>query len=165
MTITITKRIILLITILLTCVSCDQGTKSVAELYLSESEALTFLGDTIRFQLAHNSGVFLSLGSSLPQVWRAGLFSTGVGLMLMLLAAYILFSKSLSPLELIGLTLMLAGGFGNLLDRVLFGYVIDFMNIGIGTLRTGVFNVADVAVSIGVSMLIPASLRQNKNQA
>jgi signal peptidase II len=149
-----TKRFLFLIGTLLSCVSCDQGTKSIAEAYLSKSESLSFWGETIRFELAHNTGAFLSMGSTLPEEWRAGLFSAGVGLMLLGLMAYILFSKSLSSLELMALTLMFAGGIGNLIDRILFGYVIDFMNIGIGSLRTGVFNVADIAVSAGVLLLI-----------
>jgi signal peptidase II len=150
----INKRIILIITVLFTCVSCDQTTKSVAQSYLSESEVWSFLGDSVRLQLAHNSGVFLSLGATLPEAWRAGLFSAGVGIMLLALLGYILFSKSVSFLELFALTLLLAGGISNLIDRVLFGYVVDFMNIGIGPLRTGVFNVADIAVSVGALLLI-----------
>lgn len=140
-------------TVLLICVSCDQGTKSIAESYLPKTEVWSFWGDTVRLQLAHNSGAFLSLGAALPDAWRAGLFSADVALLLIVLMGYILFSKSLSSLEIIALTLMLAGGVGNLIDRVLFGYVVDFMNIGVGALRTGVFNVADMAVSVGVLLL------------
>lgn len=50
---------------------------------------------------------------------------------------------------------MLSGGLGNLLDRIMNdGRVIDFMNLGIGPLRTGIFNVADVCITIGVVLLI-----------
>lgn len=52
-------------------------------------------------------------------------------------------------------SLVLSGGIGNLLDRLLHdGGVIDFMNVGIGSLRTGIFNVADVCITIGVSLLV-----------
>lgn len=158
----ITKRIFLIISVLTICVGCDQGTKSVAETYLSKSEIWSFVGDIVRLQLAHNTGAFLSLGSALPESWRAGLFSVGVGIMLMALLGYILFSKSISTLELLALSLLLAGGVGNLIDRVLCGYVVDFMNIGIGSLRTGVFNVADIAVSIGALILIVGSFKDSK---
>jgi signal peptidase II len=51
--------------------------------------------------------------------------------------------------------LLLGGAIGNLIDRVRFdGLVIDFMNLGIGPLRTGIFNVADVAISVGAVLLI-----------
>ncbi len=51
--------------------------------------------------------------------------------------------------------LLLGGAIGNLIDRVRFdGLVIDFMNLGVGPLRTGIFNVADVAISCGAVLLI-----------
>lgn len=46
---------------------------------------------------------------------------------------------------------------GNLIDRVFQdGQVIDFLHLGVGTLRTGIFNVADVAITCGAMMLVPA---------
>jgi signal peptidase II len=53
-----------------------------------------------------------------------------------------------------GLTLLAAGGASNWADRVVHGRVIDFMNVGIGPLRTGIFNVADVAIMLGVALLL-----------
>ena len=52
---------------------------------------------------------------------------------------------------LLGLTLFVAGGASNWLDRVVRGSVIDFINVGVGSLRTGIFNVADVAIMLGVA--------------
>lgn len=151
---TISKRISLVIIVLITCISCDQSTKSVAESLLSDAGTFSFLGDSLRLQLAHNTGAFLSFGAKLPIALRTGLFSAGVGFMLLALLAYLLFSKSLSVLELIALSFLLAGGVGNLIDRIFLGYVVDFINIGIGPLRTGIFNVADIAVSAGALMLM-----------
>jgi signal peptidase II len=54
----------------------------------------------------------------------------------------------------IGAMLFLAGGASNLLDRIMHGTVVDFMNVGVGSLRTGIFNVADVALMIGVALMI-----------
>jgi signal peptidase II len=158
----ITKRIVLVFTILILCVGCDQTTKSVAQSVLSESQVWRFFGDTVRLQLAHNQGAFLSLGAGLPEAWRSGLFSVAVGLILLVLLGYILLSKSVSSSEVFAYSLLLAGGVGNLIDRVAYGYVIDFMNLGVGPLRTGVFNVADMAVSLGVLVLIVGSFRDSK---
>ena len=59
------------------------------------------------------------------------------------------------PLSAVAWSLVLSGGIGNLLDRLFHeGRVIDFMNIGIGSLRTGIFNVADVCITIGISLLV-----------
>ena len=57
-----------------------------------------------------------------------------------------------------GACLVLAGGASNWVDRLARGSVVDFMNVGVGPLRTGVFNVADVAIMIGVSMLVLARM-------
>jgi signal peptidase II len=70
---------------------------------------------------------------------------------------YTLFSKSATSLDILAYSLLLAGGVGNLVDRVMCGYVVDFMNIVIGSLRTGIFNVADTAISAGAFMLAARS--------
>ena len=49
--------------------------------------------------------------------------------------------------------LFAAGGASNLVDRIAYGSVIDFMNLGIGSLRTGIFNVADMAIMLGAGIL------------
>jgi hypothetical protein len=59
----------------------------------------------------------------------------------------------------LGLVLFAAGGFSNWIDRVLQGRVIDFLNVGIGPLRTGVFNVADMAIMLGVGLLAVDAIR------
>ena len=56
-------------------------------------------------------------------------------------------------------SLFIAGGLSNWFDRVSAGRVIDFMNIGIGGLRTGIFNVADVAIMVGAALFVLAELR------
>lgn len=159
---TITKRVALIFIVLVSCVACDQTTKSVAQSFLSESEVWSFLGDTVRLQLAHNHGAFLGLGATLPEAFRSGLFSVGVGGLLLVLLGFTLFYKSASSLEILAFSLLLAGGAGNLIDRVMCGYVVDFMNIGIGSLRTGIFNVADIAVSLGVFILFVGSFKNSK---
>ena len=58
-----------------------------------------------------------------------------------------------SRLAGVGLVLFLAGGLSNLVDRIALGSVIDFLNVGIGPIRTGIFNVADVAIMLGIALL------------
>lgn len=55
---------------------------------------------------------------------------------------------------LIGTGLVLAGGASNWVDRVVRGSVVDFINVGLGPVRTGIFNVADIAIILGVAILI-----------
>ena len=54
----------------------------------------------------------------------------------------------------LGLVLFTAGGASNWIDRVLRGSVVDFLNLGIGPLRTGVFNMADVAIMLGAGLFV-----------
>lgn len=96
-----------------------------------------------------NRGAFLSLGENLPADIRAWLFNGLVAIGLTLLAVY-LYRKPEVPL-----TLVFAGGIGNLIDRLRFdGRVTDFLYLQAGPLHTGVFNVADMAITAGAIWLI-----------
>ena len=61
-------------------------------------------------------------------------------------------------------TLIISGGLGNLIDRMVNqGAVIDFMNIGLGSIRTGVFNGADLAIMVGLLLLLAALYDKEKS--
>lgn len=155
------KRWVIIFVVFVSCVGCDQATKSVARSVLSESGTWSCLGDTVRLQLVYNKGGFLSLGASLPAHWRKGLFIIGAGSLLMAALAYAVLSKPRSFPAVLAASLVSAGGAGNLYDRIAYGgVVVDFLNIGIGPVRTGIFNVADVAIFIGLLILISAALRR-----
>jgi len=161
----ITKRFILIIVVLVCCVGCDRTTKSIAVSVLSETEVISYLGDTIRLQLSYNSGGFLGLGSSLPDVWRQGIFIIGVGLFLLGTLTYALLSKPRHPFMLLAIALLFAGGIGNLFDRVAYGgLVVDFINFGIGSVRTGILNVADIAITMGVIIFFLTILCRQKEE-
>ena len=155
------KRVSLVVLVLIAGVGCDQVTKAVARSVLPGSGGWSLLGDTVRLQLAQNRGAFLSLGATLPAGWREAIFLVGAGGGLLALLGYVLLSRSLSLGARVGLSLVLAGGVGNLVDRLRYGgAVVDFLNVGIGPLRTGIFNVADVAILAGVLLLIAGWLRE-----
>lgn len=81
------------------------------------------------------------------------LFSGLVGVLLLILTAYLLLNRDLHRLELVAGALIIGGGTSNLLDRLLNnGAVVDFLNVGIGPLRTGIFNVADMTIMLGVAV-------------
>ena len=149
------KRLLLIMTILISCVGCDQATKSMAKTYLSETEAVSFLSGSVRLQIAKNYGAFLSLGASMNQAVRTALLSAGVAAVLIALFAYCLAATPGNPVVLIALGIVIGGGVSNLIDRLLYGgYVVDFLNLGIGQIRTGIFNVADVFIVTGVVLLV-----------
>jgi signal peptidase II len=132
----------------------DRWTKVLAQHHLKGTPRKSFLGDTVRLDYAENRGAFLSLGASLSEGARMAIFSWAVGLLLVGLTAAVYVRRDLSTRARLALAAVASGGLGNLYDRVFEnGVVTDFMNLGIGPLRTGIFNVADVAIVVGVALL------------
>ena len=131
----------------------DQITKiwAAAKLPL---EPWSYLGDLFRLQFAKNTGAFLSLGADLSENARFWIFVVAVGGLIVAMTIYLFKSNALSSLEVWAFSLAISGGIGNLIDRIMLGYVRDFMNMGIGSLRTGIFNVADVAISSAAVLLV-----------
>jgi signal peptidase II len=150
------KRVMVLILVLFLIVGCDQTTKSVAQSQLRDAEPISLFNNMLLFKYAENSGAFLSLGAGLPPTAQQWIFIGLVSLVLLALLIYILRNLQQMPfMVLIALALFLGGGVGNLIDRLLNeGRVIDFMNMGIGNLRTGVFNVADMALMAGLAIMV-----------
>jgi signal peptidase II len=149
------SRSLLVALVLVGCVGCDQISKAAAREYLPGSGIHSYLGDTLRLQYAQNPGAFLSLGESLPPAIRFEGFTIAVGAFVVVVLGWALLSNRLSWRHRLAITAIGAGGLGNLLDRLRFdGAVTDFLNLGIGSLRTGIFNVADTTLMVGVILLI-----------
>ncbi len=146
-------RTLLLLALVATTIGCDRVTKYIAVTSLEGTPRRSYFADTVRLEYAENWGGFLSLGANLPPAVHTAIFKIGTGLILVgtLLGAVKL---RLTGWPLVGLSLVLAGGASNWVDRVTRGSVVDFMNIGFGSLRTGIFNVADVAVLLGACILL-----------
>jgi signal peptidase II len=157
------KRVALLV-LVATTVGCDRVSKHFASRELAGEPRQSFLADTVRLEYAENTGAFLSFGDTWHPVARTGVFTIGTGLILcgMVAAA---FRFRLSGPALVGLALYFAGGASNLADRVMRGSVIDFLNVGVGPLRTGIFNVADMAILLGVGIFLFTRVRQDDEAA
>jgi signal peptidase II len=149
------QRFLLVFLIVFGCISCDQTTKRIAAERLPREEALSLAGDVLRLQVVENRGAFLGLGSGLPEGARTFVFTGLVGLALAVLLVCLLRSATSSRWSLVAGSLVAGGGLGNLIDRIArSGHVVDFLNCGVGPVRTGIFNVADVAILAGVAMLL-----------
>ena len=147
-----------LVLVALSTIGCDRVTKRAASSFLAGMPARTYLADTVRLAYAENIGGFLSLGSTLPPAVRIAVFTAGTGLCLLLLVV-VLVKWERGVVSALSLTLFAAGGLSNWLDRVVRGSVIDFMNLGVGSWRTGIFNVADVAIMVGACLFIVMEVR------
>jgi signal peptidase II len=153
----------LVVLILVSCAGCDRVTKHMAREWLAPCPPISVLNDFVRFEYVENEGAFLGFGSSMPRELRFVLFVILTGVILALTLAFIARVDDLGLGSLIGLSLVAGGGVGNLIDRIINdGAVTDFVILGIGSLRTGIFNLADVAIVVGVVMILLWSLGARK---
>jgi signal peptidase II len=139
--------------VMLSCIGCDQAAKAMARDGLA-GKTISFLGDAVRFEYAENTGAFLSLGASLPSRMRTLLFVGGTSLIVLGLLVALARNRQGSMTGAFGLALLVGGAMGNLIDRVVYGgAVVDFVSVGLGSFRTGIFNLADVAITFGVVLV------------
>jgi signal peptidase II len=164
---TMPRRFSLVFFLLALTIGVDQATKRMAIRFLKDGPAYTYLGDIFRLTYAENSGAFLSLGSQLPDNARFWVLTGGVGVLLLGLLVFSLIGKKLDGWQVAGYSVIAAGGISNWIDRATReGYVVDFMNMGIGKwVRTGVFNVADVAILVGIGLLLIFNKEPEKTPA
>jgi signal peptidase II len=152
-----TLQMILVASVLLSTVACDQATKRWARQSLTAS-SIQAAGGHVQLILAENRGVFLSLGSNLNAEVRTVLFTGVVALLLASVTFWLVTQRHTWPTAL-SLALIVGGGVGNLIDRISrSGAVTDFIFLWYGPLRTGIFNLADVFITSGVIALLVAGL-------
>jgi signal peptidase II len=149
---TIRRRVVLAVVIVLT-IALDQGTKVMARESLQDAYARHYAG-VLSLVFTENPGAFLSIGSNLPANVRHVVFD-GLVSMGLLAAAFVLFTGRMQPgPDDVAIALIIGGGVGNLVDRFrLGGRVTDFIYLEAGPLHTGVFNIADMAITGGVLWL------------
>ena len=153
------KRLSYLAAVVFMVVVVDQVSKYLAIQLLADKGIISLLSDSVRFLLAENRGGFLSLGANLPEGLRRAIFLPITGVLLLAFFLYTIYDEKMNRMILSASALVIGGGVGNLLDRGFRdGIVIDFVNVGIGNLRTGIFNVADMAILGGCIMLFCALL-------
>ena len=127
----------------------DLSTKAIASRLLTMGRPVPVLGEFVRFTLVHNTGAAFGL---FPGSRMAFIGFSAAALAVILLLYFRLPSRN--PGQLVAMGGLLGGALGNLHDRVLHGYVVDFIEIGVGRYHWPVFNVADMAVTGGVALLL-----------
>lgn len=155
------RRWLVVVLLFAATIGCDRVTKHMAAESLAGAPTRSFLADTFRLTYAENAGGFLSLGAGLAGPLRTTIFTIGTGVALLVLFA-LSWRAGWQSWRTVGLSLFIAGGVSNWFDRLVGGHVVDFLNVGVGWLRTGVFNVADMAVMLGVALFLLGDLRSKK---
>ncbi len=158
------QRLKILLPILLVSIGLDRWTKIWATEELYGQPTRSYLNDMFRLLYVENTGAFLSLGSGLSDQLRYWLLTLLPALLLVGLLLYTLLHRDMLRPHVIAFSFILAGGLSNIYDRILEGSVVDFMNMGIGSLRTGIFNVADMSIMLGLFIMLPFLFTQPKHE-
>lgn len=106
------------------------------------------VGELLRITLVHNSGALFGMFQG-----RADLFAI-FSLAVMGVIVWYEARAGSNLLLTIALGLLLGGAIGNLIDRLRYGFVIDFVDMGIGSWRFYTYNVADSAITVSILLLI-----------
>ncbi len=138
----------------------DQLTKQIADALLSYNDPLVLL-PIFNFTLRYNTGAAFSFLAD-SGGWQRWFFSVIAVVVSVILVAWLKRLPRTALWEALGISLILGGAIGNLIDRLLFGYVIDFIEFHYQHWYWPAFNVADSAITVGVTVLILDSLFRAK---
>ena len=135
----------------------DQLTKITATKLLAYGESRPFTS-FFNLVLAHNKGAAFSFLAA-ESGWQRYFF-TGLGLAAALFIIYLLKKNAGQRLFCWALALILGGAIGNVIDRIMYGYVVDFLDVHFGGWHWPAFNVADSAICIGAVLFVLDELRR-----
>lgn len=161
-----TKKLVntlFIIFLILANVGCDQISKHVVRNKVMYGETISVIGDQFIITKVENTGAFLSLGESLDP-WIKNIILTLLPCLVMLaMLVYVLRKRDLSRMSLVAMCSILGGGLGNIFDRAVYGSVTDFLHMDFYIFRTGIFNLADVSIMFGVTLvMIELFVKKNK---
>jgi signal peptidase II len=130
-------------------VMLDQGSKRLITAAFEESGGADVIDGVLRIRYSTNTGAVMGiLSESRPTLITVTIVS-------IIALIYFAYRMRYAPMsKRICLGLVLGGAFGNLIDRIATGEVVDFIDMGIGTYRWPTYNVADIAVTVGAACLI-----------
>lgn len=133
---------------------CDQFSKVIARKNIEPYEQITIIKDRFILTKVENTGAFLSAGSDLPNFVRIAVL-TVLPILVLGYGLWFLYSnKHLPRLMQIGICFLVGGGIGNIYDRIVYGSVTDFLFMDFVLFRTGIFNLADVSIMVGIGLLL-----------
>lgn len=136
-------------------IAIDQWSKMFVRAHLFAPRV--YAGGLLTLVYTQNEGAFLSLGAGLSPAMRTLIFTIAVAIAVVIALAMLL-TRRVRGIDAVAVALIAAGGVGNLIDRLArHGRVTDFIFLQAGPLHTGVFNIADMAITGGVIWLLISS--------
>ncbi|MBX2927948.1 MAG: signal peptidase II [Saprospiraceae bacterium] len=158
------KRTVLVLSLVIISIGLDRWTKMLALRHLKGQPIQDVVGEYLQFIFVENEGAFLSFGANFPDALRLIALTILPAILLVGLFIYTLFGKGMNTWQIAAFSLISGGGLSNLYDRIMEGKVVDFLLMGIGSLRTGIFNVADMAIMAGLFMMLPYMFKSSKKE-
>lgn len=142
----------------------DQLSKYLIRYFISKNESISLLNDIIQLKNVDNSGAALGIGSDLPSMLKTMYFQLLPIIFLSYLFWLLIKTKEFSKLLVTGIAFAIGGGLGNIFDRIVDGYVTDFIVLNIGFFKNGVFNLADVSIMVGIILVFTDIFMNRKTQ-
>lgn len=153
-------RILVIMLILISNISCDQVSKSIVRKSVEYHERIGLIDPYVTLTKVENTGAFLSMGNSLPDFLKTMLLIILPLLALAFGLLFLLIKTEIPKNMLLGLCFVIGGGIGNIYDRIMFGSVTDFLHIDFVLFQTGIFNMADVSIMVGYFLILIYSFNQ-----
>ena len=153
------KRNILITIIVLLAIAFDQISKVWVRNNFESYIETSIVGDIFTLIKVENTGAFLGMGSELPETLRVLLLIVLPVIVLVGITVYTYLDKSLDKTSIIGFSLIIGGGIGNIFDRIVYGSVTDFLYLNFEFFKTGIFNIADLSVTTGMILILISSFK------
>lgn len=150
-------RTLIILAILTSNIGCDQISKQIVRQNIYYDQQINLIDNCVTLTKIENTGAFLSLGTSLPQPIKSILLTILPLALLSFGLVYLLTKKKIAIPAMVGWCFVLGGGIGNIYDRLIYGSVTDFLHINFGIFQTGIFNMADVSVMMGMAIVLFSS--------
>lgn len=159
------SRTAFIIVLIVFNIAIDQISKVIVRAQVIPGSESEILGDYLTLHNVENTGAFLGMGSDFnPTLRLILLLILPIGVLGYVLY-YIIKNKTLDRVSLIGFCCIIGGGIANVYDRIMYGSVTDFLHIDLGgVFRTGIFNVADMSVMLGMGLLLYSNFKTNKKE-
>ena len=142
----------------------DRITKVLATAYLKGEAAISFFNDLMVLTYIENKGAFLSMGANWPMAVKYSVLLI-IPFIVCIYGLYYSAMKEKSMTKAILFSTIIGGGISNLIDRTIYDFsVIDFLNFGFGSLRTGILNVADISVTFGAIIVIIYQFKMDQKE-
>lgn len=139
-------------------IGCDQLSKEVVRKNVDSREYIQLIDDHFILTNVENTGAMLGFGASFSPILKIVFLQIVPLLVLMVLLYRVLTKNTIGTWLVVAFAFVIGGGIGNLIDRIVYGSVTDFFQIRLGIFKTGIFNMADVAVTSGVLLILVLSV-------